>query len=162
MLTVIVFIALCYLWCKIGGKEQDETLVNSDNDEIYVPMFIIVCIFFMAFIICKFICMYGVIFSGPMYLERYDLDQGVYEERLDNYEKFIQAELSSYPGYEKGIFKNLNSDIVLAYPQIKNDKVLMEKVNKIIELKDRIVDIKLQRNKGKILIKLQKKVMIWL
>lgn len=83
----------------------------------------------------------------PM-VQEYNYQVGKKQEMVD----FISNQLGSYGPYEKSIFDSVDSNIILNYPQINNDKVLQSKVAQIVGINQDLV------TKGNAIINLQAEI----
>jgi len=73
-------------------------------------------------------------------------DRTVLVQRRDDLTALIRAELDSYQDFETGIIDSINPQILLSYPQITSNKVLLDKVNALIEINDTIYQLQLEQN----------------
>jgi hypothetical protein len=70
----------------------------------------------------------------------------VYEIRKVDLQAVISAELDNYGEFETGIIDSIDPQILLNYPQLTTNTVLLEKLTTLIEINDRIYDERIGLN----------------
>ena len=100
----------------------------------------------VGFIITLGACSYSVI-SYQTQLNKLDKDKIIYKDRFDVQIKLIETYVEKYP-LEENIYKNLseNLKLLLSFPQIKSDTLIMGSLTKALEIQDDLYRVDIEKN----------------
>ena len=151
---IIGFLMLCY---------SKKLMDNRGNwNEPLMAFGVIACIFSFCLICFKITCIYWVFISAPINIEYLKKEKPIYEKRYFEYQNIVRMELGQYPEYEKEIFASMDSKIILKYPELKTNTILIESFESMIVWKEEIYAIELEILETNRKMKLNKKYLIWL
>ena len=107
---------------------------------------IISVISILTFITALGICSYSVI-TYQTQLNKLDKDKVIYKDRFDVQIKLIETYVEKYP-LEENIYKNLseNLKLLLSFPQIKSDTLIMGSLTKALEIQDDLYRVDIEKN----------------
>lgn len=76
-------------------------------------------------------------------LAMYQKDIAIHAERYESQKVMIMAEVAKYP-LEAGLLEKFNPKILLSLPEIKSDTLIMEMINRLLEIENKIYETRLR------------------
>lgn len=161
MLTGIFLVAALLFFIALERGERKGKGAEDSEMNFYVGCFICSAIGFMVCVLLKVAMLYCVYIAHPIVDERLIADRKVYEKRVTNFEQLVQTQLSKYPEYEKEIFASVDANMVMNFPDIKNDKITLAAFESMVEWREKVYTLEVERNQLTATDKVQRKIIVW-